>query len=146
MGKMRAPFPEYTCVPPKPYFINASLGPTFRYIRAMAIMTIKSPRTSDPAITTTSVGNPNIRTSPFDPSGLFASCFSPTNSSLRELFPLLYISDSLFIPLDHHFRTLLDGFAVLAPRSRATTSSTERKNDFRSEERRVGKSVEHRGQ
>src|SRR5437867_1970412 len=132
MGKMRAPFPEYTCVPPMPYRINASLGPTFRYIRAMTTMIIKSPRTSDPAMTNTSIGNPNIKTSPFDPSGLFAACFSPTNSSLRELFPPFYVGDSLLIPLDHHFRAPLDCFAVIAARSRATTCPTERENDFSS--------------
>src|SRR5689334_21246664 len=113
-----------------PYRINASLGPTFRYIRAMTIMIIKSPRTSDPAMTTTSIGNPNIKTSPFDTSGLFAACFSPTNSSLRELFPLLHVGNSFFIPFDHHFRAFLDGLPIPAARARTASRPTERKDDF----------------
>ena len=64
---MMAPRPLYTCVPPMPYTMRASLGPALRYIRATTIMTIKITRTSSPAPTTTSIGNPNIRTSSFYP-------------------------------------------------------------------------------
>src|SRR5215467_12418846 len=113
-----------------PYRINASFGPTFLYIRAMTIMIIKSPRTSDPAMTTTSIGNPNIRTPLFHPRGLIASYFSPSNPLLRELFPPLYVSDSLVIPLDHDFRTFLNGLAVTATRAGAAPRPTKGKNDF----------------
>src|SRR6266852_1803189 len=105
--------------------MRASLGPTLRYIRAMTIMTIKITRTSSPAPTTTSVGNPNMTTSlSFHPSGLFASYCSRRKSLLGEFFPLPDVGNALFIPLDDHFGALLDGFAVVAASARAATRST----------------------
>src|SRR3982074_161053 len=105
-----------------PYRIKASFGPTFRYILAITIMIIKSPRTRSPAMTTTSFGNPNIKP-PFDCSGLFVSNASPRKPLLRELFPLLHVGNSLFIALDDHLGAFLDCYTVIAARPRAPPHS-----------------------
>src|SRR5215472_6969815 len=103
-----------------PYRIKASLGPTFRYMRAITIMSIKSPRTSEPAMTTTSVGNPNITASLlFHCYGLIASYFSPINPSLREFIPALDVGDSLLVALDDYLCALFNGLAVAAARTGA---------------------------
>src|SRR5882724_2203312 len=52
--------------------------------------------------------------------------------SLREVVPTLYVRDSLFVALDHHFLTLLHQFAVLASRTRAPADAAQRENHFAS--------------
>src|SRR5260370_38614097 len=112
-----------------PKRIKASFGSTFRYILAMTIMIIRIPRTIDPAMITTSFGNPNINP-PFNSSGLFVSNASPGNLSLRKLLPPLHVSDALFVALDEHLSPLLYSFAVIAACAGATADSCQRQHNF----------------
>src|SRR5215472_9270583 len=112
-----------------PYRISASLGPTFRYMRAITIMIIKRTRTSSPAPTRTSIGSPNIRTSLFH-SRLLSSCRSLDKSLLRELLPPLHVGNPAVIARNHHFGALLNGCAVIASRARATPRASKREDDF----------------
>src|SRR5215471_1825578 len=112
-----------------PYRISASLGPTFRYMRAITIMIIKRTRTSSPAPTRTSIGNPNIRTSLFH-SRLLPSCRSLHKSLLRELLPPLHIGNPAVIARNHHFGAFLNGRAIIASRTCATPRASKREDDF----------------
>src|SRR5580765_5885125 len=130
--------------------INASCGPAFLNILANRAMPSRTARTANPA-TTGINGNPNIETSLFHSSRLFASCdslrnlygaaackpyialnvgFKPACLGARELFPTAHVRNSLLVPLDDHFGALLDGFAVIAARAGAAAYPAERENHF----------------
>src|SRR5579883_3446406 len=110
--------------------MSASLGPTFRYIRAITIMTITITRTRSPAITTTSFGNPNIHSSFHRPPPKPVSKDRGSPNSRRELDPALHVSDALFIARDDDFGSFIDRLAIFGTSACTAPQAVERKDDF----------------
>src|SRR5260370_31075815 len=124
MGKGGARRAVYWCGPHTAYTMRVSLGPALRYIRATTIITIKITRTSSPAPTTTSIGNPNISTflSSTRPDCLCRTSVQET--LLRKFLPPLHVSDPLFIALNDHLGAFLHGLSVIAACACATADSS----------------------
>src|SRR5579883_57499 len=110
--------------------MSASLGPTFRYIRAITIMTITITRTRSPAITTTSFGNPNIHSSFYRPPPKPVSKDRSSPNSRGELVPALHVSDALFIARDDDFGSLIEWLAIFGTSACTAPQAVERKDDF----------------
>src|SRR5271167_2095038 len=81
--------------------------------------------TKSPAIT--GIERPNIKTSLFhsapDCSHRAPSPRNSSQTSARKLFPLLHVSDSVFVAGDGHFRAFREWLAVFAARTNALAHS-----------------------
>ena len=65
--------------------------------------------------------------------GTYAKCFAGRRNRsglLRPFLPRRHVRDTLFHSRNHHFPTLLQRLAILAPRAGAATHSGLRENDF----------------
>src|SRR5215469_10317115 len=112
--------------------MRASCGPALRYILAITVMSMSKTTTRIPAPTTTFIGNPNIKTSPFSNRCECFELYSVQKLDLRlnEFLPTLYVGNASFVALDDNFGALFDRSAVVTACARTTTAATQRKNNF----------------